>query len=342
RIDYRGYHNNGSSSSSFSSEFIPFLRHSTSFDHLKLTNSCSTPLKPEHADFAIPLAILVPRLVLLPHWNLDIWIYDAKNLRNMDKFHKIVGDVFGIFPGNGNNNNNNVEERIIHNPKITSDPYVSISIVGVVIGRTFVLSNDENPVWMQHFNVPVAHYAVGLKFTVKDSDVVGSQLIGIVTIPVEKLYYEIKQCKDGVALSLSVEYIPMENLDMYHHGVGSGPGYIGVPGTYIPLRKGGLVTLYQDAHVSDRILPSPCLDSGEPYVHGKCWQDTFWAMQEARRLIYITRWSVWNRLDWLGMVARHRIVLWESFLDQIQGMELGFFCLYGMILLQEASWGIKL
>nr|VDD41263.1 unnamed protein product [Brassica oleracea] len=231
--------------------------------------------------------------VLLLHGNFDIWIYHAKNLPNMDMFHKTLGDVFG-----GQLNR-----------KITSDPYVSVSVAGAVIGRTYVMSNSENPVWMQHFYVPVAHHAAEVHFVVKDSDVVGSQLIGLVTIPVEQIYSGAKiegtfpilssngkPCKPGANLSLSIQYTPMEKLSVYHHGVGAGPDYQGVPGTYFPLRKGGTVTLYQDAHVPEGMLPGIRLDNGMSYQHGKCWHDMFDAIRQARRLIYITGWSVWHKV----------------------------------------------
>jgi len=78
--------------------------------------------------------------------------------------------------------------------------------------------------------------------------------------------------------------------------VGAGPDYHGVPGTYFPLRKGGTVTLYQDAHVPDGSLPNLKLDGGMYYVHGKCWHDIFDAIRQARRLIYITGWSVWHKV----------------------------------------------
>ncbi|ESW11239.1 hypothetical protein PHAVU_008G013400 [Phaseolus vulgaris] len=241
--------------------------------------------------------------VLLLHGNLDIWVHEAKNLPNMDMFHKTLGDMFGKLPGSVSNK---IEGTM--NKKITSDPYVSILISNAVLGRTYVISNSENPVWLQHFYVPVAHHAAEVHFLVKDSDIVGSQLIGIVAIPVEKIYsgekvegiFPIlnsngKQCKQGAVLSLSIQYIPMEKVSIYHKGVGAGPEYIGVPGTYFPLRKGGTVTLYQDAHVPDGSLPNVLLDSGMYYVHGKCWQDMFEAIGQARRLIYITGWSVWHK-----------------------------------------------
>ncbi|XVF33424.1 hypothetical protein REPUB_Repub17cG0167800 [Reevesia pubescens] len=240
--------------------------------------------------------------VLLLHGNLDIWVCDAKNLPNMDMFHKTLGDMFGKLPLN-------VTNKIEGHMKITSDPYVSIAIGGAVVGRTYVISNSENPVWMQHFYVPVAHYAAEVHFVVKDSDVVGSQLIGVVQIPVEQIYsgekiegiYPIlnnngKPCKPGAVLRLSIQYTPMEKLSFYHQGVGAGPEYLGVPGTYFPLRKGGTVTLYQDAHVPDGCLPNLKLDQGMTYAHGKCWIDIFDAIRQARRLIYITGWSVWHKV----------------------------------------------
>lgn len=232
--------------------------------------------------------------VLLLHGNLDIWIYAATNLPNMDMFHKTLGDMFGSQVSGG---------------KITSDPYVTVSVAGAVVGRTFVISNSENPVWQQHFYVPVAHYAAEVHFSVKDSDVVGSELIGVVAIPVEQIYtgarvegtYSImnssgKPCKPGATMTLSIQYTPMERLSFYHRGVGAGPDYIGVPGTYFPLRKGGTVTLYQDAHVPDGCLPHLRLDRGIPYEHGKCWYDICSAISQAQRLVYITGWSVWHKV----------------------------------------------
>ncbi|XP_010272588.1 PREDICTED: phospholipase D gamma 1-like [Nelumbo nucifera] len=242
--------------------------------------------------------------VLLLHGNLDILIVKAENLPNMDMFHKTLGDVFGKLPINVSSK---IEGHMPH--KITSDPYVSISMSNAVIGRTYVISNSENPVWMQRFYLPVAHYAAEVHFVVKDSDVVGSQLIGVVAIPVENIYSGAKiegsfpilnssgkPCKRGAALTLSIQYTPIEKMTIYHHGVGSGPDYYGVPGTYFPLRKGGRVTLYQDAHVPDGYLPSMKLNYGMHYEHGKCWKDIFDSISQARRLVYITGWSVYHKV----------------------------------------------
>lgn len=240
--------------------------------------------------------------VLLLHGNLDIWVKEASNLPNMDMFHKKVDDMFGRF-------SISLSKKIeSHMPtKITSDPYVTISVGGAVVGRTFVIDNSENPVWMQHFNVPVAHHASEIHFVVKDNDVVGSQIIGAVGIPVEHLFSNAivegafpilssngKQCKPGAALTLSIQYTPIEYMSLYHNGVGCGPHYIGVPGTYFPLRTGGRVKLYQDAHVPDGRLPTVFLDGGLQFKQGSCWHDVYEAISQARRLVYIAGWSVYH------------------------------------------------
>ncbi|KAL5577427.1 hypothetical protein UlMin_019126 [Ulmus minor] len=298
--EFYGYPNNSFSSgwdNSYSETASPshsVFPHSSSFDGSQHSQSLQI----------VPLQNKGSLKVLLLHGNLDIWVYNAKNLPNMDMFHKTLGDMFAKLPGNVTNK---IEGHIKN--KITSDPYVSISVSNAVVGRTYVISNSENPVWEQHFNVPVAHHSAEVHFVVKDSDVVGSQRIGVVAIPVEQIYsgtrvegeYPIlnangKPCKPGAALRLSIEYIPMERLSIYHYGVGAGPDYHGVPGTYFPLRRGGKVTLYQDAHVPEGTLPNLKLDGGLSYVHGQCWQDIFDAIRQARRLIYITGWSVWHNV----------------------------------------------
>ncbi|GFZ01245.1 phospholipase D beta 1 [Actinidia rufa] len=181
--------------------------------------------------------------VLLLHGNLDIWVKEAKNLPNMDGFHNSLAGMFKKLPGN-------VSGKIEGNMsrKITSDPYVTISVSSAVIGRTFVMNNSESPIWMQHFFGPVAHYASEVQFVVKDNDILGSQVIGAVGIPAEHLW------------------------------------------------RGGKVTLYQDAHVHDNCLPKVILDHGMQYKHGSCWRDIFDAISQARRLIYITGWSLYHKL----------------------------------------------
>ncbi|XP_074315776.1 phospholipase D gamma 1-like [Silene latifolia] len=227
---------------------------------------------------------------ILLHGTLDIWVKEAKKLPNMDQLHTMTSFLGGL--------------SIKRKSHGTSDPYVTISVANAILARTFVMKDNENPSWMQHFHVNVAHTASEVHFVVKDDDVVGSEIIGAVGIPTQELNlgekiegkFPIlksngKNWETGACLSLSIKYFPIEKSALYESGVGSGPDY-GVPRTYFPLRKGNRVTLYQDAHCEDGMLPNIKLDDEKDYVHGKCWHDIFNAISNARRLTYITGWSV--------------------------------------------------
>lgn len=244
--------------------------------------------------------------ILLLHGNLEICVQEAKNLPNMDTFHKKVGEMFSVLP---KKLGGKIEGKMSRN--ITSDPYVTVSVAGAVIARTFVIRNNENPVWNQHFTVPVAHLASEIHFVVKDNDIVGSQIIGAVGIPVEKLCHDTKvegffpilntngkPFKTQTILNLSIQYTPVDKVALYSNGVGG--DFQGVPATYFPLRKGGKVTLYQDAHVPQGCLPSLRVDGGDhdvSYENGNCWYDIFDAISQARRLVYIVGWSVYYNVS---------------------------------------------
>ncbi|KAK3153127.1 hypothetical protein QOZ80_2BG0168180 [Eleusine coracana subsp. coracana] len=229
--------------------------------------------------------------VVLLHGSLDMCVHDARCLPNKDMFTTKIGDFLGNkIPGTVG----------------TSDPYVTVQVSSATVARTYVVSNNANPVWEQHFLVPVAHEAAEVQFVVKDNDVFGAQLIGEVAIPAEHLLsgeriegvYPVlepngKPCAQGAVLRLSIQLIPVARLATYHHGVVAGHD---VPNTYFPLRRGTKVTLYQDAHVPEGCLPDIRLDHGMRYQHGQCWRDIYDAICQARKLIYIVGWSVFHTI----------------------------------------------
>ncbi|WOL07514.1 phospholipase D gamma 1-like [Canna indica] len=277
----------------------PSSSFSGSYNRANFSRCSSLPVVP----YGGPRKSQTSLKVLLLHGSLDVWVCEARNLPNKDQFSKTLGDMIGP------RLSSTLSGKMRHLSSMTSDPYVNIMVCGATIGRTYVLNNTENPVWMQYFSLPVAHHTAEVRFVVKDNDLVGAQLIGSVSIPAEWIYsgeridgvYPIfdsngKQCKKGSVLRLVIQYFPVERLSMYHHGISADPYYCGVPGTYFPLRKGGNVKLYQDAHVPDGCLPELKLENGMNYVHGKCWHDIFDAISQARRLIYIIGWSVFHRV----------------------------------------------
>lgn len=305
----QSYHSSDSSSPSLSSNQGSFSGNSFQYGQYSFNSHDRIS-----SDSALAQNQIVPfdpsakslRVVLL-HGTLDIWVYEAKNLPNMDMFSERMRQVFTKTASG--KVSTKIEEGVSHQQVITSDPYVSISLSSAIVARTRVISNDQNPVWTQHFSIHVAHNVAEISFIVKDSDFIGAQLMGTVEIPAERLlsgqkienWYPVlgpngKVCRAGAALKLAIQFFPVEYQALYRFGIGAGPDYSGVPNTYFPLRKGGKVTLYQDAHVPDNLLPSIKLDHRATFKHGKCWQDISEAIVQARRLIYITGWSIYDKI----------------------------------------------
>uniref|UniRef100_A0A0E0LJ47 phospholipase D n=1 Tax=Oryza punctata TaxID=4537 RepID=A0A0E0LJ47_ORYPU len=244
---------------------------------------------------------------MLLHGDLDIQIVEAKCLPNMDLMTERMRKCFtgyGACSTECGKSDPHPDVRKI----ITSDPYVSVCLSGATVAQTRVIANSENPKWDEHFYVQVAHSVSRVEFHVKDNDVFGAELIGVASVPVEDItqgdtvsgWFPISgqysnPMKASPELHLSIQYKPIEQNPLYEDGVGSDCCQsIGVPNAYFPLRKGGMVTLYQDAHVPDDFCPKIEIDGGRVYEQNKCWEDICHAIAEAHHLIYIIGWSLYH------------------------------------------------
>lgn len=246
------------------------------------------------------------------HGDLDLWILEAKDLPNMDQASERVRKCLTMFgscqSGFGSKPKRkpkfSARHSIITN---TTDAYVSVCLAGATVAQTRIIPNSENPLWNEHFNVPIAHPATNLEFLVKDNDILGAEVIGTVEIAAEKIlsgneindWFPVirssgKSSGPRPELHVNFHFEPVQDNLLYRDGVGVGPDYVGVPNTYFPLRKGGKVTLYQDAHVPDSMLPDISLDGGMVYQNGKCWEDICHAILEAHHLVYVVGWSVYH------------------------------------------------
>ncbi|CAN0878539.1 Phospholipase D delta [Linum grandiflorum] len=234
------------------------------------------------------------------HGELDIWIHEAKSLPNMDLASEHMRRCFTLLGSPCSKRHTRKSGR---HSMITSDPYVSVCLAGATVAQTRVIPNCENPLWDEHFTVPVAHPIIKVEFHVKDNDVLGAQMIGVVEVPVEQITPGDKiddwfplvghagNClKPYPELRISIQFKPVGDNPLYKESYG------GVPNTYFPLRKGGMVTLYQDAHVPDGMIPEILLDGGKVYQHHKCWEDMCHAILEAHHLIYVVGWSIYHRV----------------------------------------------
>lgn len=106
--------------------------------------------------------------------------------------------------------------------------------------------------------------------------------------------------KPETALRLEMKFTPCDKNPLYSCGIGGDPERAGVRNTYFPIRKGGSVKLYQDAHVLHNQLPDIEVEAGhgdsKVYRHGTCWEDICYAISEAHHLIYLVGWSIFHKV----------------------------------------------
>lgn len=234
------------------------------------------------------------------HGDLDLRIIEARRLPNMDLVSDRLRRCFTVFDSCRDPCSKEREEQQHRRHKIiTSDPYVMVGISGARVARTRVISNNQNPIWNEHFKIPLAHPAEKIEFYVKDDDMFGAEFIGIASVEVEKIlsgerikdWFPIiglygKPPKTGCALHIEMKFTKCEQID----------NKLGVENCYFPVRHGGNVTLYQDAHVPDSSLPEIELENGNSFRHEKCWEDICHAIVEAHHLVYIVGWSIYHKV----------------------------------------------
>ncbi|XP_061969313.1 phospholipase D delta-like [Populus nigra] len=234
------------------------------------------------------------------HGDLELKIIEARRLPNMDLVSERLRRCFSAFDPCRHPFSKERKKQQNHRRKIiTSDPYVTVCVSGAKVARTRVISNSQNPVWNEHFKIPLAHPAEKIDFYVKDNDMFGAELIGTASVEVEKIlsgetisaWFPIiglygKPPKTDCALYVEMRFTKCEQPD----------DKLGVENCYFPVRHGGNVTLYQDAHVPDSGLPKIELENGNVFRHGKCWEDICHAIVEAHHLVYIAGWSIFHKV----------------------------------------------
>ncbi|GAB2282888.1 hypothetical protein Dimus_017422 [Dionaea muscipula] len=249
------------------------------------------------------------------HGDLDLQILKARSLPNMDMLSEHIRRCFTACdacasPHAGEISGDTSDLNVKHHRRIiTSDPYVAVVVPQATVARTRVIPNSQNPNWNERFHIPIAHPVVNLEFQVKDNDLFGAEMIGTVLIPAARIaegevisgWFPIigppgNSLKRDSALLMEMKFTPCERNPLYHRGIPSDNDSPGVKNTYFPLRKGGMVTLYQDAHTAGGLSPEIVLDGGEIFRRENCWEDICYAISEAHHLIYVVGWSIYDKV----------------------------------------------
>lgn len=213
-------------------------------------------------------------------------------------------------------------EETIGRGKGSTRLYATIDLGRARVGRTRVIADDPvNPRWYEEFHIYCAHFAADVVFTVKADQPIGATLLGRAYLPVRDLLdaagKEIERRLDvldpgkkklphGPTIHVRLRFCDVaaaEGRREWGRGIG-GLRFPGVPYTFFSQRPGCKVTLYQDAHTPDAFAPRIPLSGGRMYEQGRCWEDVFDAISDARHLVYVTGWSVYTEITLLRDGAR--------------------------------------
>ncbi|KAH6789181.1 phospholipase D delta [Perilla frutescens var. frutescens] len=244
--------------------------------------------------------------VICLHGELELEIKEARCLPNMDLVSERLRRFLTAFDCRKPFAADTHRDRHHHRKIITSDPYVTVCLAGAVVARSRVISNSQDPIWEEQFKIPVAHPVSQVEFHVKDNDVFGADLIGMASVPAKRIaagelvdeWFPVigsygKPPKPGCAIRLRLKFTPCRENPLYQAGISED---YSLRESYFPSRHGGKVTLYQDAHVIDGMLPDIKLDSGSNFEHDKCWEDICHAILEAHHLVYVVGWSIFHKV----------------------------------------------
>ena len=190
--------------------------------------------------------------------------------------------------------------------------YATVDLDKARVARTKMIRHQTtNPKWNETFHIYCAHKVSNIIFTVKDGNPIGATLIGRAYVPVDQVLtgaplnrqVEIydddlhRPVRGGSKIHVKIEFNHAVNDPYWSRGIKS-PDFPGVPHVFFNQRENCVVTLYQDAHVLDDFIKVSIPLSGvnKYYRPGRCWEDIFSAIYNAKYLIYITGWSIYTEI----------------------------------------------
>ncbi|XP_063866961.1 uncharacterized protein LOC135104027 [Scylla paramamosain] len=167
--------------------------------------------------------------------------------------------------------------------KDRSDVWASVSLGSIPILTTGIRKDANDAVWGERVTIPVCDAADYLDITVWDKDPTRMQLVGTGRMQLGSPDMEWKKesavylDKKAGIVNMKVRYTPAA------HARKKG---IEVPRAYFPMRQGGTMTFYQDAHSTE--LP------GITTTKEGAFEAIADAISGAKKFIYISAWSLWT------------------------------------------------
>ncbi|XP_054788395.1 phospholipase D alpha 1-like [Prosopis cineraria] len=265
-------------------------------------------------------------MACLLHGTLCVTIYDVDKLHNRSNLDFCNKDT----PHKTKRFLAQVKACLLCRPELVGTRlYATVDLDKARVARTRVIRHHtSNPKWNETFHIYCAHTVSHIVFTVKDGNPIGATLIGRASVPVDQVLkgdpintqFQIydedsRPIQGGSKIHVKIQFDHVTNDPHWSRGIMSAD-YPGVPHAFLNQRENCRVTLYQDAHVlNDFIKVSIPLSGGIRYYNpGRCWEDIFKAICNAKHLIYITGWSVYTKITLTRNYGEQTITLGELLL----------------------------
>ncbi|XP_057434472.1 phospholipase D alpha 1-like [Lotus japonicus] len=249
----------------------------------------------------------------LLHGRLDVIIYEVDTLQTLNRCMFNICNK-GPSSGTGKKFLSQLKSCLLCQyqcqPEITGiGLYATVDLDKARVARTRVITNQtSSPKWNETFHIYSAHSISNIIFTVKQANPVSATLIGRAYVPVDQLlqgnivdkWVKIldvnhNPLQGGPEIHVRIQFFDVKNDANWSQGLRT-PQFQGVPHTFFNQKQGCRVTLYHDAHVLHGSVPWIPLYKSKYYVAGKCWEDIYNAIVDAKYFIYITGWSVYTEI----------------------------------------------
>ncbi|KAL8029346.1 hypothetical protein ABFX02_14G220100 [Erythranthe guttata] len=170
-----------------------------------------------------------------------------------------------------------------------------------VVRTERVQAHSQSPLyWNEHFQLVVAYPVDQVKFALVDTHISKTELAAFVPASriatgelIDEWFPVVGRHGPHTAIRLQIKFTPCDENPVYQNGISED---YALGQSYFPMRHGGNLKLYQDAHVVDGMLPEIRLEDGRNFEHQKCWEDICHLIMEARHLVYITGWSIFHQV----------------------------------------------
>ncbi|KAE9603710.1 putative phospholipase D [Lupinus albus] len=261
----------------------------------------------------------------LLHGRVDVTIYEINTLQSLSNFNLC-----------NKGQSRNLGKKLLtqlkslllcqcHPEIIRMGLYATVDLDKARVGRTRMVTDQPyRPKWNETFHIYCAHLISNIVFTVKQDNPIGATLIGRAYIPVDQvmkgnivetwaqiLDVDHNPIPGDSKIHVKMQYFDVNNHSNWSQGGIRSPHFEGVPHTFFNKKSGCKVTLYQDAHVLNGSIPRFSLSGGKYYQPGRCWEDIYNAILDAKHFIYITGWSVYTEITLVRDPNKPKITLGE-------------------------------